>query len=195
MKNRLLHRWHIAFFMALILVVSPTLLIAQATDAVTASDQESDGASVVVAGVTAAAPGWIVIHIDSGGSPGPVLGQSAVAAGDNTDVVVALDPPLEGDTTLWAMLHVDEGVVGEYEFPGADVPVRDGDMVVMTPFVATVGTAEVAVEPTAAPTEEAAPPEVLPVTGAGLSGLAQVAPALLATLGALAAGLWVSRRR
>ncbi|HMN27967.1 MAG TPA: hypothetical protein PKE45_07410, partial [Caldilineaceae bacterium] len=95
-----------------------------------------------VESLTAAAPGWMVIHSDNNGSPGPVLGETAVPAGDSSNVEVTLDPPLEGDATLWAMLHVDEGVIGTYEFPGADVPVKDGDMVVMAPFNVTVAAAE-----------------------------------------------------
>src|SRR5215216_4081513 len=125
MKRQLLPTWCIALFLALVLLAFPVLVNAQSTDSVTAADQDSDGTSVTVSGVTATAPGWMVIHIDDNGSPGPVLGETAVSAGDSSDVVVTIDPPLEQDTTLWAMLHVDEGVVGTYEFPGADVPVKN----------------------------------------------------------------------
>ncbi|RIK29415.1 MAG: hypothetical protein DCC55_37980 [Chloroflexi bacterium] len=141
MYYRTIPKQYLALLVVLVLLAVPVLVSAQdVTPAVTASDQESDGTSVTIANVAAAVPGWIVIHIDADGSPGPVLGQTAVEVGDNSDVVVALDPPLEGDTALWAMLHVDEGAAGVYEFPGADVPVRDGDMIVMTPFTASVAT-------------------------------------------------------
>ena len=36
------------------------------------------------------------------------------------------------------MLHVDAGVVGTYEFPGADVPAQDAGVTVMDPFVVSV---------------------------------------------------------
>ena len=49
-----------------------------------------------------------------------------MAAGTTENVVVMLDEPIDPDTPLWAMLHVDEGVQGVYEFPGADVPVEYG---------------------------------------------------------------------
>jgi hypothetical protein len=204
MKIKLLPTWCIALFLAMVLLAFPMLTHAQSGNAVTAADQDSDGTNVTVAGVTAAAPGWMVIHIDNNGSPGPVLGQTAVAAGDNSDVVVAIDPPLEADTTLWAMLHVDEGVIGTYEFPGADVPVKDGDMVVMTPFtakVAAMGTDTTTTEATTdtttktEETAEGAAPEVLPVTGTDISGIAQALPAIVATLSALAGSIWISRRR
>ena len=36
------------------------------------------------------------------------------------------------------MLHIDAGVIGTYEFPGADVPVTMNGEIVMMPFVVTV---------------------------------------------------------
>ncbi|MCL4860800.1 MAG: hypothetical protein KJZ93_15395 [Caldilineaceae bacterium] len=156
MRTRMTSRRILSIVLALILCAVPVLVVAQdATDSVTVGDQESDGASVTIASVTAAAAGWIVIHLDADGRPGPVIGQSAVEAGENTDVVVALDPPLEEETALWAMLHVDEGVVGEYEFPGPDGPVRDGEMIVMTPFTAMVAVSDAAMDEEAADEEAA----------------------------------------
>ena len=38
---------------------------------------------------------------------------------------------------LFAMLHLDAGTLGSYEFPGDDVPVKAGDAVVMAPFMIT----------------------------------------------------------
>jgi hypothetical protein len=37
------------------------------------------------------------------------------------------------------MLHTDAGVLGTYEFPGPDGPVKDGDAVVMKQINLTVG--------------------------------------------------------
>jgi uncharacterized surface protein with fasciclin (FAS1) repeats len=129
---------HSFLLLTLLLLALPLAVLAQETPSVTASDQDSDGASVTVDSVTAAVPGWMVIHADNNGAPGPVLGQTFVEAGTTEGVVVELDPPLEGSVTLWAMLHIDEGVAGTYEFPGADAPVREGDMIVMQPFAANV---------------------------------------------------------
>lgn len=90
-------------------------------------DQFVEDGTVTAATVTSAQDGWLVIHADADGSPGPVLGQSLVAAGTTLDVAVTL----EGDVTdqLWPMLHVDTGEAGVYEFgsvEGADGPVNIG---------------------------------------------------------------------
>jgi len=100
---------------------------------VTASDQSAVNGTVTIDEVVAAQAGWIVIHIDANGAPGPVIGFSPVAAGANSAVAVEID--LEQATpTLYAMLHVDAGQLGTYEFPGDDGPERAGDAVVMVPF-------------------------------------------------------------
>lgn len=82
--------------------------------------------------VVSEGPGWLVIHADNDGSPGPVLGAAQVAAGTNLEVAVELSA--DGLTpVLWPMLHVDTGTEGEYEFgtvEGADGPVRVDDQVV-----------------------------------------------------------------
>ena len=103
-----------------------------------ADNQESDGASVTVSSVTSAGDGWVVIHADDGGKPGAVLGQTAVGAGTTDNVIVLLDPPLAASGQLWAMLHVDAGTVGTYEFPGADAPAMDNGNIVMAPFTVTI---------------------------------------------------------
>ncbi len=121
---------------------------------VQADDQVSDGTQVTVANVVAAQEGWMVIHADADGRPGPVLGKTAVAAGTTENVIVILDEPVDPDTPLWAMLHVDEGVQGVYEFPGADIPVEEDGAIVMVPFTA-LGEIEPTEEATTEPTEEA----------------------------------------
>jgi sugar lactone lactonase YvrE len=126
-------------------------------DSVLASDQESDGSSVIVDSVTTLVDGWVVIHADEGGSPGAVLGHTSVPAGTTENVVVILDPALAADASLWAMLHIDAGEVGTYEFPGSDTPVMVGGEIVMAPFAVTVAAADTgaAAEATAEATEEA----------------------------------------
>ena len=57
------------------------------------------------------------------------------------------------------MLHIDEGVVGTYEFPGADGPALVDGKPVTPPFMMTNYAAmSAAMQPAAAP-------EILPVTG------------------------------
>lgn len=168
---------------------------AEGAAAVSASDQDSDGSSVTVASVTAAVDGWMVIHADADGKPGPVLGHTAVPAGTTENVVVMLDPALTADAKLWAMLHIDEGALGTYEFPGPDAPVKDGDKIVMTPFMATVtAPAEAATEAPVADATEAPAPESMPATGSESNNLL-----LLAVVGFVLLGMGglavVSRRR
>ncbi len=108
--------------------------------AIEADDRESDGTTVVIASVTLPEGGFVVIHSDQAGAPGPVIGHSdALPAGTSTDVEVTLDQPLTGPATVWPMAHVDDGN-GSYEFPGADVPATDAEgKVVVLPINVTVG--------------------------------------------------------
>lgn len=109
------------------------------TGSLDAADQTSDGQSVTIAAVEIQGDkgGWIALHQDANGKPGPVEHVVAVPPGASTDVVL---PTPGGITTgaYWPMLHVDEGVAGTYEFPGADVPVMDGEQVVMKQITVTV---------------------------------------------------------
>ena len=92
--------------------------------------------TLVAQSVLAAEDGWLVVHQDSGGAPGPVAGFTQVSAGTNLNVEVALDMN-DPTAVLWPMLHVDTGVAGEYEFgtvEGADGPVRVEDNVVTFPI-------------------------------------------------------------
>lgn len=108
-------------------------------NAVSVNDQAiSDDNSVIADEVTAAVAGWLVIHAQADGKPGPVLGHTPVVAGYNESVVVEIDPA--GATeTLYAMLHIDAGTAGEYEFPGDDVPATDAEGNIVTPSFAVTG--------------------------------------------------------
>jgi LPXTG-motif cell wall-anchored protein len=134
-----------------------------AAPSVTVNDQESDGTSVTVASVKAPEDGWMVIHADANGSPGAILGQTAVPAGTTENVVVMLETPLESDATVWAMLHTDKGEAGVYEFPdGPDVPVSWNGAIVMAPLNVALtegmaSTPEAPEEPAPAAAAEATP--------------------------------------
>jgi predicted lipoprotein with Yx(FWY)xxD motif len=108
-------------------------------NAVTVQDQALGADNTVtIESVTSAAAGWLVVHAQADGGPGPVLGFAPVGAGENSDVVVEIDPA--GATEiLYAMLHVDAGNAGEYEFPGPDVPATDAGGNVVTPSFALTG--------------------------------------------------------
>jgi plastocyanin len=89
---------------------------------VTVLDQSVVNGTLTVGEIVASGPSWIVIHSEANGGPGPVAGYAAVARGVNHDVAVTVDPA-RLTPGLYAMLHVDAGVVDTYEFPGDDVPV------------------------------------------------------------------------
>lgn len=114
---------------------SPTPISPQ----ISALDQDlTEDGRVVISRVVAVEPGWVVIHAtDKDGVPGAVLGWTAVAAGTSTDVAVDIDP-LTATSTLAAMLHVDKGQSGEFEFPGEDEAVMVNDTAVSDPFAVTL---------------------------------------------------------
>lgn len=122
----------------LVLVLAPAVS-AQFTPQIFAVDQDVVDGVVTITRVTSDGPGWVVIHADDDGAPGPVIGYAAVPAGISATVEVTVDPE-QVTPVLHPMLHVDAGVEGTYEFPGADVPVTVGDAIVMVPInVPTVG--------------------------------------------------------
>ena len=107
------------------------------TPSITVSDQLVTAGNVVVDSVVTNVDGFVVIHADADGSPGPVLGQTAVTAGEHTNVAVAIDSA-GATSVLYAMLHEDTGEAGVYEFgtvEGADLPVRVDDSVVVVGFL------------------------------------------------------------
>ena len=125
---------------------------------VTVSDQEVISGKVTIDSAVAEGPSWMVIHIEKDGKPGPVIGHAAVAQGESSNIEVEIDVA-SATPTLFAMLHVDEGEIGVYEFPGADAPETDEAGIVVKPFKATIpgmeDTTEDALE--AAPAEDAEP--------------------------------------
>ena len=117
---------------------TPVPAKAAAMPSVSVADQPIKDDTVTVATVVSNGPGWIVIHADKNGAPGPVLGYAPVKDGENTDVAVKL--AAAGRTeTLYAMLHTDAGKVGTYEFPGADVPAAMDGKVITPAFKVTGG--------------------------------------------------------
>lgn len=94
--------------------------------------QESDGSSITVSSVTLPAPGFIAVHANAEGAPGPIIGNSdLLPEGTSTDVVVLLDTPLESTDLLFPMAHIDMDGNGEYEFAppdnAIDIPATTAD--------------------------------------------------------------------
>lgn len=80
---------------------------------------------VMIDQVMADMPAWIVIHAQSvDGMVGPVIGYRAVNVGTSSNVAVPIDMS-QATGTLYAMLHMDSGEMGVYEFgmvEGEDAP-------------------------------------------------------------------------
>ena len=113
-----------------------------ASGSLQAADQSSGGTTLTVAAVTltGAEHGFIAVHQDLDGKPGPTVGVARLSQGDTDDLVVTLDKPAVSGA-FWPMLHVDDHTIGTYEFPDvpdADFPVKDGDEVVMKKITLTV---------------------------------------------------------
>jgi hypothetical protein len=111
-------------------VVTKPITVSGAFPDVTANDQDV-ATELNIAQVDAEQIGWIVLHRDNDGTPGAVFGNAQVFTGENGNVVVMLD---EGESVssgeqVWAMLHIDNGTIHEYEFDGSqgsnDPPVTD----------------------------------------------------------------------
>jgi hypothetical protein len=107
--------------------------------------QTSDGTSIVVASVTLPSPGFIAVHGNADGGPGPVIGHSELLpAGTSTKVVVTLDEPLTATDLVFPMAHIDVDGNGEYGFIPPDITI-DLPATTADGAVAVVG-AEVTVE-------------------------------------------------
>ena len=114
-----------------------------ATGTLTTVDQNSDGKSVAVASVDlkgGGKGGWIALHSDLNGKPGPAKYFVAVPDGASSNVTI---PTPDGIPTgaYWPMLHIDDKVIGTYEFPqvaGADLPAMANGMIVMKKITVTV---------------------------------------------------------
>ena len=108
---------------------------------ITATAQSAGGA-LVVSSVGMPSTGWIVIHQDAGGAPDVTgsIGHVYVPAGPSSNIAVPLDRPSRAGETVYAMLHLDTGVVRVFEFANGgnephDLPVlRDGNPVIARSF-------------------------------------------------------------
>ena len=107
---------------------------------VSVRDQSVAGGTVTVARVVSEGPGWLMIHAQANGGPGPILGNAEVKDGVNRNVKVTIDLA-RATPVLYAMLHTDAGQVGVLEFPGPDAPVAVAGQVVTPAFRATVSSA------------------------------------------------------
>lgn len=102
---------------------------------VRAADQLGDGHSVLVEEATFAQPsGWIVIHTDVGGAPGPIIGVSPLQPpGHHVNVTVALKATVAVSSNLFVMLHTEDNGDTTFDYPAADQPSQLLGQTVMVP--------------------------------------------------------------
>ncbi|HLO16797.1 MAG TPA: hypothetical protein VK206_18330 [Anaerolineales bacterium] len=106
--------------------ITPTLGPALIND-ISINDQSVKSGSVLVSLVDSLKPGWVAIFTDQNGQPGTLLGYTAVPAGTSSDVKVTIDAK-QATNQMIAMLLLDAGKIGTFEYPGADEPVKNANV-------------------------------------------------------------------
>ncbi len=100
-------------------------------------DQDVTSGVITIDSVTAAQAGWVVVYKDPNFSSGDIVGYAPVQQGVNTNVKVTLDAKridANGSRanmvpTLWVRLHVDNGVMGLFEWGLRNLPYNDAPVV------------------------------------------------------------------
>lgn len=118
----------------------PVTFTINAAPSITAADQSLTdmgemGTVLTVKLAAIDAPGWLAIHSDNNGQPGPVIATVLLHTGWNWDIHIPLDPTQAG-SKVFPMLHYDTGAAGVYEFgtvEGADAPVFVAEQVIFVP--------------------------------------------------------------
>lgn len=95
----------------------------------------TDDGEIIIAGVVSTQPGWAVVYaMDEAGELGQILGTAPVKTGVNNTLTVTIDPA-QASQTMTAILHVDEGKSGEFEYPdGPDEPLQREDGIIADTF-------------------------------------------------------------
>lgn len=120
-------------------IVMTSITIAQTDPSIEIGDQILRNNSVSVPTVSSPDHAWLVFHKNEQGGPGDVITSIRIEAGSRGESAQFPPEPstsLRAGDTVWAMLHVDRGTPGIYEFPGPDAPMRDrSGRIVMKSFV------------------------------------------------------------
>jgi hypothetical protein len=118
------------------LAVSDVTFPINIAPALVMSDQALTDGALVITNALMDVPGWIAIHTDNNGQPGPVIATAQLHPGANWNVVIPVDAAAAGGR-VFPMLHYDTGEAGTYEFgtvEGADGPVFVAENVVFGPL-------------------------------------------------------------
>jgi hypothetical protein len=115
-----------------------------AAPAVVAEDQAVEDGTLTISETMTGQIGFVVLHRDTGNDSPVVpasIGRGQVYTGQNTDLDIELNDgeTLESGEKVWAMLHIDNGTIGSYDFDGSegsdDPPVFDAmQNIVMVQF-------------------------------------------------------------
>ena len=160
---------------------APGGLPAMQPAAITFDAQASDGTTITVASVDMPAAGFVAVHSDAGGSPGPVIGTSRLLSpGTSTDVRITLDSPLTADTDLYPMVHIDTNGNGAYEFgqvDGVDGPAltAGGDVAVVGAAVTVDGAGDADAESDDAGDAAASGDDTITIEDFAFDGVTEVA--------------------
>jgi len=105
-----------------------------------AASQSGDGKTLKISeAVFTGSKGWVAIHSDANGAPGPVIGVSKLLdSGTSTDITVTLDKPLTASAKVFPMLHLEDNNNTTYDFPNGDAPAKVGADVIVLPIEITV---------------------------------------------------------
>lgn len=127
-------------------IVTESFMVSLA-NAVTANEQDLVNGVVNVESIKLEQDGYVVIHASNEAGNGPMVPQIIstpvyLEAGEYENVGVPLtdDANVEAGDVLWIMLHNDTGEEQVYEFDGVnglDLPVMDGENIVMTSVTIT----------------------------------------------------------
>jgi hypothetical protein len=90
-------------------------------------NQPIKSGTILVNMVDAMKPGWVAIFTDNNNQPGVLLGYTAVPAGSSADIKVTIDSAKATDKMI-AMLLLDAGKIGTFEYPGPDEPVKNANL-------------------------------------------------------------------
>ncbi len=142
----MVRRIALAVAVAGLLVVGGIALAGVHGNHVNVDAQVTGDGRVVVESYFSTPGGFVVVRADDGGEPGRVLGHAEAPQGRWNDVTVPVDGgdlPSEGSTTLWAVLHRDDGD-GEFD-PDDDPPIEGFGAVAGSQFRVRTGPAPVSV--------------------------------------------------
>jgi hypothetical protein len=104
----------------------------------TVTDQTVDNSGQVeIASATLPEAGWVALHADREGEPGPVLGQTPLLAGEHEYIIITFDWH-RATSPMHVLLYEDLGIAGKFEPETVDAPYTYQGDVMSASFTATL---------------------------------------------------------